>query len=207
MTDDSLTGASSRLALTGYAVVSADGFIADRNGRLPDSLRFEADFAYFQSALDQADLTLLGRKTHEAAPNVKRRLRLVLSRKVRALTRTDDVTWWLDPGDGRLQPALQRLATGTGRVAVVGGTAVFELVRQTVGYAGFDLSVAKDVRLGAGRPIFPGADLAAAEDLLGRHGLEAEETRWLDRRAKLELRRFVRPQVVAGQIAGPSARS
>ena len=67
-----MTSPGPSLAFAGYAIVSADGFIADDDGHMPDSLKFEADWAYFQAALDRADITLIGRLTHEAAPNVKK---------------------------------------------------------------------------------------------------------------------------------------
>jgi hypothetical protein len=65
--------------LHGYAIISDDDCIADAYGQFPDALRNEADWDYFQAQLDRADLILLGRRSHEAAPNAKRRLRMIMS--------------------------------------------------------------------------------------------------------------------------------
>ena len=61
--------------IEGYAIVSDDDLIAGPDGRTPDALRNEADWAYFQRELDRADLVALGRLGHEANPNVRQRRR------------------------------------------------------------------------------------------------------------------------------------
>ncbi|MEM7045037.1 MAG: hypothetical protein AAF543_19690, partial [Pseudomonadota bacterium] len=142
------------ITFKGYAVVSADGFIADRSGRMPDSLRFEADWAYFQAALDAADLTLLGRHTHEAAPNLKERRRLVVSRGVRAVIQEGPSTWWVNPTEVTPATAVVVVAGTSADVAVVGGTGVFGWVLDEGGYQEFHLTIARHVELGAGRPLF-----------------------------------------------------
>ena len=35
----------------GYAVVSADGMLADRNGQMPDGLKIDADVRFFNEGL------------------------------------------------------------------------------------------------------------------------------------------------------------
>lgn len=180
-------------AFKGYAIVSADGFIADDRGRMPDALRFEADWTHFQAALDSADVTLLGRHTHEAAPNVNGRCRLVASRGVRAVIQEDARTWWVNPGEVTPSSAVAVIAGTEARVAVVGGTGVFGWILAEGGYDEFYLSVARHVRLGAGRPLFEDApDLEAALLALESKGLGAGARSWLDEAAGLELLSFAR---------------
>jgi hypothetical protein len=81
--------------LHGYAIVSEDDRIADAQGRFPDALKNEADWAYFQAGLDRTVLTLLGRRSHDASPNAKGRLRLVMSGSVAGLERRTDA--WRRP--------------------------------------------------------------------------------------------------------------
>ena len=179
----------------GYAVVSADGFIADSRGRMPDALRFDADWAYFQAALDDADITLLGRHTHEAAPNVRRRRRLVVSRGVRAVIREDASTWWVNPREVTPTSAIATVFGTEAKVAVVGGTGVFGWILDERAYRAFHLSIAHQVRLGAGRPLFDGIDgLDAAVAKLEGNGLELEERSWFDRQAGQELVIFERSE-------------
>ncbi|MEM8952157.1 MAG: dihydrofolate reductase family protein [Pseudomonadota bacterium] len=172
----------------GYAVVSADGFIADDQGRMPDALRFDADWAYFQAALDRADITLLGRHTHEAAPNAKQRRRLVVSRGVRAVIREDVRTWWVNSEDVAPASAIAAVAGATADVAVVGGTGVFSWILDEGGFQEFHLSIAHEVRLGAGRPLFEGVDgLDQAIAKLEQKGLVIGRRSWFDKAAGLEL--------------------
>ncbi len=172
----------------GYAVVSVDGFIADSRGRMPDALRFEADWAYFQAALDAADLTMLGRHTHEAAPNLKRRRRLVVSRGVRAVIQEDARTWWVNSEDVAPVSAVAAVVGAAAEVAVVGGTGVFSWILEEGGFEEFHLSLAHQVRLGAGRPLFDDVDdLEAAINELKAKGLEIQRRFWFDEVAGLEL--------------------
>lgn len=182
------------IAFRGYAVVSADGFIADDRGRMPDALRFDADWTYFQAALDAADVTLLGRHTHEAAPNVKNRRRLVVSSGVRAVIQENDTTWWVNPRDVTPASAVAVVSGTKAEVAVVGGTGVFGWVLEEGGYDAFHLSVARQVRLGAGRPLFDAADdLEQAIARLEASGPRTLRQTWLDENEGLELSVFSRP--------------
>jgi dihydrofolate reductase len=187
----------------GYAIISADGLIADARGEMPDALRFEADWLYFQDALSVTDLALLGRGTHAAAPNPRRRRRLVVSSRPAGLEQEDEVTWWCNPATVDLGATLAQLAGPQGRVAVVGGTGVYDLVRRTVGYTGFHLSIAHGVELGAGRRLFGAApDLPAALELLAEHGLGEVRRTWLDRAVALELVVHERPDDKTAVSAG-----
>ena len=186
--------------LVGYAVISSDGWIADAEGAMPDALRFPADRDHFQAGLDAADVTLLGRRTHEAAPNVKHRRRLVVSGRVPGLVRQDSRIWWINPGKADLRAALARCADRTGRVAVVGGTGVFDLILAGPGFAAFQVSLAHRVRLGRGRPLFASAaGPGKALSMLEHRGMTLQTRSWLDRKAGLEL-------LVYGRITGAADR-
>jgi hypothetical protein len=69
-----------RIEINGYAIVSDDDRIAGPDGLIPASLRNEKDWDCFQRALAGSDLVVLGRRSHELAPNVRGDQRLVISR-------------------------------------------------------------------------------------------------------------------------------
>jgi hypothetical protein len=70
---------------------------------------------------------------------------------------------------------------------------VFGWVLEEGGYDSFDLSVARNVRLGAGRPLLDGADdLEAAIARLTASGLHAGPRVWLDESVGLDLVTFAR---------------
>lgn len=175
-------------AFEGYAVVSADGFIADAGGVMPNALKFDADWDYFQTALDRADVTLIGRHTHEAAPNFKKRHRLVFSTRTDGLVKEDATTTWIDPAKADPCRAITQLFGPSANVAVVGGRGVFDWVLSNPSFSAFHLSLAHQARLGQGQTIFKGADdLEAALSLLSHRGLTLEHRSWFDRDAGLEL--------------------
>ena len=82
------------IEIHGYAIVSDNDRIADASGRTPDVLRNDADWAYFQAELDRSAVLVLGRLGHEANPNPKGRLRMVLSSSSTELERRPDGWWW-----------------------------------------------------------------------------------------------------------------
>ena len=55
--------------IEGHAIVSRDDRIADAGGAMPPGLRNDADWHNFQSALDEAAIVVLGRRSHVTAPN------------------------------------------------------------------------------------------------------------------------------------------
>lgn len=173
----------------GYAVVSADGYIADADGDMPGSLRFDADWTYFQSALDRTDLTLIGRHTHEAAPNVKGRRRMVFSRRIKEeVVQEDGNTTWIDPAKADPNAAITKLFGRVCHVAVVGGQGVFDWVLANPGFSEVHLSVAHRVRLGQGQRMFGEApDLLAIFSLLEGRGMVLAHRAWFDREVGLEL--------------------
>ena len=113
--------------LHAYAIVCDNGCIADAEGRFPDILRNDADWLYFQSRLDRAAITLMGRRSHETNANHRNRLRLVMSRSVSALEHRAD-GWWWNPAERSLPGALQMIIPEGGEVAVPGGRDVFDLL-------------------------------------------------------------------------------
>jgi hypothetical protein len=173
----------SGVEIHGYAIVSADDRIADAAGALPESLRNEADWAYFQAELDRADFVVLGRASHEAAPNARGRRRIVVSRASRGLEEREDGLWWRPEAVGFAEVAARLMPSG-GRLAVPGGQGVFDLFLG-LGYAAFHLARAEGARLPGGRGIFA-AD-ATADATLRRAGLAPGRKRWLDEAALVSL--------------------
>src|SRR5580700_3903068 len=54
--------------IEGYAIISADGMIADAAGLMPDSLKIEADQRFYEDALDRVTVVAHGRLSHEGQP-------------------------------------------------------------------------------------------------------------------------------------------
>ena len=59
--------------IEGYAIISADGMIADASGHMPAALQIEADQAFFHSGLDRAAVVVHGRRSYEGGPGAPRR--------------------------------------------------------------------------------------------------------------------------------------
>jgi hypothetical protein len=66
-----------RIRIEGYAIVSADAMIADRNRLMPDGLKIEADVRFFNEGLDSAAVVVHGRHSHEQQAVSDRRWRLI----------------------------------------------------------------------------------------------------------------------------------
>ena len=178
--------------LIAHAIVSDDDRIADADGHFPEALRNEADWQRFQAGLDAADLTLLGRLSHDAAPNVRRRLRLIVSRRGRGLAR-DGEGWWLNPADVRLSDVLAQILPDGGTIAVPGGQPVFDLVG-AAGFDAFHLARRRGVRLPGGRGLFAAVERGVpAEAILSDGGLVPDPAEVLDHAAGVSLTRWRRP--------------
>ena len=170
----------------GHAIVSADDKIAGADGLTPPELRNEADWTRFQAALDEAAVTVLGRLGHEANPNVARRRRLVLTRRVAAFE-AGEGCWLWNPAGLALADALANIAPQGGIVAVPGGQPVFDFFL-AVGYDAFHLARAETVTIGAGTTLFSNIDRdRPAADLLRAAGLEAGPPKDLDPSAGVTL--------------------
>jgi dihydrofolate reductase len=165
-----------------HAIVSADDKIADASGAMPPALRHPLDWARFQAALDRAALIVLGRRSHEATPNPKRRKRLVMSRQVVALEQRGD-GWWWNPAGASLQEALAAVAPEGGVVAIPGGREVFDYFLDA-GLDAFHLTRVEGLTLPGGVPVLSAcADGTLADAVLERAGLHAGEREVLDAEA------------------------
>ncbi len=172
----------SRPRLEAYAIVGDDDRIADAAGLMPDALRNEADWAYFQAALDRADGILIGRASHEATPNVRGRRRLVLSRSARGLVERPDGCWW-NPARAPWPEVVGRLGLAGRRIAVPGGQAAFDAAL-ALGLDAFHLSRMPGVTLPGGRGVFAAVeDGRSADAVLRAAGLAPGAPLLLDREA------------------------
>ena len=163
-----------------YAIVSADGMLADARNVMPDELKFEGDKAFFTAALDRADLILHGGNSYEDQPNSPRRRRIILTRKVDAIApdpSNPKATLW-NPAGTSFDAACHHAGVDAGTVAVIGGPDVFGMFMER--YDAFWLSVAPHVRLPGGEPCFPGVPARSPQQILAAHGLRAGEPQMLD---------------------------
>lgn len=156
------------MRIEAFAVVSDDDRITDAAGDMPDALRNDAEWAFFQAGLDAADVTVLGRSSHDVTPNPNRRRRLVLTSLG---TRTgDDRTVFWTPEETSLEDALALFNVPIDSLAVAGGQHVFDhFLRVEPRFASIHLSRVEGVLLPGGRPVFGDVD---------RMGLSADEVLW-----------------------------
>jgi hypothetical protein len=109
------------LRVEGYAIVSADGMIADAAGHMPDSIKIDADQKFFQSSLDQAAAIVHGRYSHEGGPRAGMRRRLIVSRRTDAIARDarhPNALLW-NPAGASFENALQALGEYKGDMALL----------------------------------------------------------------------------------------
>jgi dihydrofolate reductase len=173
--------AKPRLRIEGYVIVSADGMLADANGVMPDVLKFPGDQRFFADALDRADLILHGRNSFEDQPNSPLRRRIVLSRSVAALSadpaNADKATLW-NPAGASFEQACAAAGVSSGTVAIIGGPDVFSMFMPR--YDTFWLSLAPQVRLPGGQPVFRGVPAQSPQQVLAAAGLQPCEVQTLD---------------------------
>lgn len=172
----------------GYAIVSADGMIADAAGKMPDTLRNPADQSFLQAELDRAAMVVHGRHSHEGGPRAARRKRLIVTHGIAALapdpSHPNTLLW--NPAGATLEAAIKALGAGDGAIAIIGGTQVFGLFLPR--YDAFHLTRAENARIPGGRPVFPEVGPnATAEDVLAGHGLKAGPRRAIDAGAGITL--------------------
>lgn len=172
----------------GYAIVSADGMIADAAGVMPDSIRNDADQRYLQSALDRAAVLVHGRHSAEGGPRAASRRRLIATRTVTAVvpdpSQPNAFLW--NPRGASVEDALAAANAAAGVVAVIGGTELFGLFLPL--YDAFHLSRAANARIPGGRPVFPQEDAQMTpEDVLAARGLRPGSSRDLDAAAGITL--------------------
>jgi dihydrofolate reductase len=138
-----------------YAIVSADGMIADATGDMPKELHLGADRVYFEDGLEHAAAIVHGRRSQEVQPKSPFRRRLILTRSVAAHAPdpANPLARLWNPAGASLTEALEALGVGGGRVAVLGGPVVYSLFLK-MGYDAFHLSRVPDVRLPGGLRLF-----------------------------------------------------
>jgi dihydrofolate reductase len=172
--------------IEGYAIVSADGMIANAEGQIPASLIFEADQRFFKRALEGADVVVHGRNSGERPQSPSRRRLIVTSQvtDIAAVPSNANALLW-NPAGVAFERALSALGISDGAIAILGGTSVFGLFLDR--YDAFHLSRVPDVRLPGGRPVFPGVPDSSPEDVLAKHGLVADAPQVLDRVKALTL--------------------
>jgi dihydrofolate reductase len=166
--------------IEGFAIVSEDGMLANAEGIMPDSLKFEADRQFFECGLDGVNVVVHGRHSHERQPRSHLRHRLILTRQVPAIAgdpSNEKALFW-NPAGASFEQALAVLGTSDGRVGVVGGTEVFGMFLDR--YDIFHLSRAPDVRLPGGRVVFPEVATRTPEEVLASHGLHRGQRQVLD---------------------------
>lgn len=178
---------ASQLRITGFAIVSADGMIADAAGTMPAGIVNAADQRYFSDGLDSADIVVHGRNSHEHHSHSAQRRRIVLSRGIEAIKphAVYPLAVWWNPAGATLEEACARLGVREGTVAVIGGTDVFG--RFLPDYSSFHLSCAENTLLGSGRPVFPGIPPHTPGELLTQHGLSLVLRQDLDAEAGVSL--------------------
>jgi hypothetical protein len=118
------------LRTEGYAIVTADGMLADRHGRIPRELKIDADQRFFEQGLEAADLIVHGKHSHEQQSHSDKRRRLVLTRKITGLAShasLPNAKLW-NPAGLSFVEACRAIGIAEGVVAVTGGTEVFEAV-------------------------------------------------------------------------------
>ena len=141
--------------IEGYAIVSADGMIADASGAMPAPIRNDADQRFLQTELDRAAAVVHGRRSYEGGPRAARRKRLIVTRRVAAVAPDPSNSYaclW-NPAGAKLEEALAALGVAEGAVAVIGGTDVYGLFLPL--YDSFHLTRAAHAQIPGGRPLFP----------------------------------------------------
>jgi dihydrofolate reductase len=166
--------------IEGYAIVSEDGMLADARRVMPDALKFEADKAFFEAALDTVDLVVHGRHSQEQQDRAHLRRRLILTQRIADIaahpTNAKALLW--NPLGASFEQAVAAVGVPVRRVGVIGGTDVFGLFLDQLD--AFHLTRAHNVWLPGGRPVFPDVPRQSPEDILTEHGMRPEPPRMLD---------------------------
>jgi len=173
------------MKIEAYVVVSDDDMLADHNGQLPDTLKNDAEWAFFQAGLDRSDVTILGRRSHEATPNHKHRRRIVMTRSIKqpGVIDQDNSLFW-NPAETDLADALAIFNADLKHLAVVGGQAVFDyFLTGPFKYTAFHLSRVHGVVLPGGTSVFGAVDQTGktAEAVLQAHGFTPDPLVNLDK--------------------------
>ncbi len=167
--------------IVGFAIVSADGMLADANGVMPQEMFVEGDQTFFEQGLDHVAAVIHGRNSEETQPHSKERRRLIATHRVKTLTphpSNPKALLW-NPAATPFEEGLQALGVTEGQIGIIGGTSIFGLFLPH--YDVFHLSRANQVRLPGGRPVFPQVPEQTPEDVLLAHGLAPAPVHVFDR--------------------------
>lgn len=173
--------------IEGYAIVSADGMIADASGEMPPSIHNKADHDFFHGSLDRASAVIHGRHSKERDAGAKHRKRLMMTRAVGGITpdpKNPLALFW-NPDTAAFADALAELGVSSGMIAIIGGTDVFGAFLPH--YRTFHLTRAARAQLPKGRPVFPGIPPATPEQRLTQSGLALTQSVTLDAGAEVSL--------------------
>jgi dihydrofolate reductase len=166
--------------IEGYAIVSADGMLANAAGIIPAELKFDADQRFFEQGLDGVDAVVHGRHSHEQQPHSHLRRRLIVTRQIPSLAAdpsNEKALFW-NPGGASFEEAWAAHGVPDGSLAVIGGTDVFGMFLPD--YDVFHLTRAPGVSLPGGRPVFPRVPQRSPEEVLASHGLAPGPPQVLD---------------------------
>jgi hypothetical protein len=175
--------------IEGFAIISADGMLADANRVVPDGLIVAADQQFFHDSLENAALVVHGRHSHEGGPRADERFRLLATSQIGALApnaaHPKSLLW--NPKGATLDQAWNDIGAPPGLCAVIGGPNVYDLFLG-IGYDAFHLTRAPQVRLPGGRPVFGDVMCGRTpEQVLARHGLSPGPALVLDQGAQVTL--------------------
>jgi hypothetical protein len=175
-----------KLTIEGYAIVSANGMIADCQCMMPNSLKHDADQELLENALDRAAVLVHGRKSHEGQAKSHLRRRLLLTRAVETFAPDPETpnTWLWNPAGASLDEVCAALGVKEGVVAILGGTAAYDMFLKA--YSAFHLCRAGKVEIPDGTPVL--SDVARGRspaDVLREAGLWLEDRRTLDSEQEL----------------------
>lgn len=179
--------------IEGYAIVSADGFIADSDGTMPDSIRNASDQKFLQTELDHAAVVVHGRHSQEGGPRAARRKRLIVTRRIATFaadpSHPHSLLW--NPAGATFEAALAGLDVSSGTAAIIGGTEVFGMFLPF--YDAFHLTRAAFAEIPGGRPLFPVVGVhPTQEDALAACGLTPGARRDIDAAAGITLTTWIR---------------
>lgn len=172
--------------IEGYAIVSADGMIANRGGVMPPGLIVPADQVFFERSLDDVDIVLHGRLSRESHPRSAERRRIIVTRSIAGVAQDANakIVLW-NPAGAALADAVGKFGVANASIGVVGGSEVFGLFLPL--YNVFYLSRVPALMLPEGRPVFPGVPRSTPEEILEKHGLHEAERAVLDAARNVDL--------------------
>jgi dihydrofolate reductase len=195
------------IQIEGFAIVSEDGMVADAHGVMPSGLIVEADQKFLSDKLDDADFLVHGRHSHENQPLSGNRRRLIASRAIEAIERSDEhpnaLLW--NPAGLSLEEAADRLGISQGKAAILGGPEIYRLFLPR--YDVFHLSRVHALTVTRGRPLFHDARTSSPEEALRASGLIHIELQLLDEEGRVTLTTWYKQSIGHGSPPSSWPRS